>query len=139
MAATPEMRASDGDRDRVAEALREHVAEGRLTIDEFNERLQQVYQSKTYGELDKLTSDLPHIDLHSLPAQNRPIRVRRGEGKSMRTAWGAWASVSAINWVIWLIVCLTSLSFVYPWPIWITGVWGAGLLAATMFGQDRRR
>jgi ferric-dicitrate binding protein FerR (iron transport regulator) len=125
----------------VAEALREHVAEGRLTMDEFQERLQQVYQSKTYGELARLTADLPDIDLHGLPARQeaRPPEPKAASRGGMRAAWGAWAGVSAMNWAIWLVVCLTSGAFVYPWPIWITVIWGAGLVVGTVFGDDRRR
>lgn len=77
MAATPDMRASDGDRDRVAAALREHVAEGRLSVEEFNERLEQLYRSRTYGELATLTADLPEMDLHRLPAAAKATRPRR--------------------------------------------------------------
>ncbi|GLW96301.1 DUF1707 domain-containing protein [Microtetraspora sp. NBRC 16547] len=142
MAATPEMRASDGDRDRVAAALREHVAEGRLTVDEFNERLAQLYQSRTYGELATLTADLPDIDLHRLPATvstgSRP-RPKRGGQPGLKAAWAAWATASAINWVIWLIVVVTSVEWVYPWPLWVMGPWGAVLLVGTVFGREHRR
>ncbi|QDY80928.1 DUF1707 domain-containing protein [Streptomyces qinzhouensis] len=53
------MRASDTERERIAERLREAVAEGRLTMEEFNERLDAVYQARTLGELEPLVSDLP--------------------------------------------------------------------------------
>lgn len=139
MAAAPEMRASDGDRDRVAAALREHVAEGRLTIDEFNERLEQVYQSRTYGELARLTSDLPEIDLHRLPATAQPVRRPRPSRDdkaraALKASWSAWAGASAVNWVIWLIVGVSSGHFVYPWPLWVMGPWGVILLMGTIFG-----
>ncbi|MFI8391707.1 DUF1707 domain-containing protein [Streptomyces sp. NPDC085540] len=55
----PELRASDADRDRVAERLRDAVAEGRLDMDEFEERLDAAYKSRTYAELEPLTRDLP--------------------------------------------------------------------------------
>ncbi|WP_433499616.1 DUF1707 SHOCT-like domain-containing protein [Sphaerimonospora sp. CA-214678] len=145
MAATPEMRASDGDRDRVAAALREHMAEGRLTVDEFNERLEQVYGSRTYGELARLTSDLPEIDLYTLPAAvektaGRPPSLRSPAG--LKAAWGAWAAASAVNWVVWLITCISSGDMIYPWPLWVMGPWGAVLLVGTIFGgagQGRSR
>ncbi|MGI5161245.1 DUF1707 SHOCT-like domain-containing protein [Microbispora sp. CA-102843] len=144
MAAAPEMRASDGDRDRVAAALREHVAEGRLTIDEFNERLEQVYQSRTYGELAKLTSDLPAIDLHRLPAATesvqrpRPARPDDKARAGLKAAWTAWAGASAVNWMIWLIVGVSSGHFVYPWPMWVMGPWGVILLINTLSGTAGR-
>ncbi|MCX3060120.1 DUF1707 SHOCT-like domain-containing protein [Streptomyces beihaiensis] len=55
----PELRASDADRERVAERLREAVAEGRLDMEEFDERLEAAYKARTYGELAPLTRDLP--------------------------------------------------------------------------------
>ena len=146
MAAAPEMRASDGDRDRVAAALREHVAEGRLTVDEFNERLEQLYQSRTYGELAKLTSDLPEIDLYRLPAaasvrRARPARRDEKGRAALKASFGAWAAASSINWMVWLIVGVTSGHFVYPWPLWVMGPWGVILLMGAIFGtanQSRR-
>jgi hypothetical protein len=53
------MRASDADRDRVADQLREALAEGRLTAEEHAERLDAVYQAKTYAELAPIVTDLP--------------------------------------------------------------------------------
>jgi hypothetical protein len=53
------MRASDSDRDRVADQLREALAEGRLTAEEHAERLDAVYRAKTYAELAPIVHDLP--------------------------------------------------------------------------------
>ncbi|MFG2945511.1 DUF1707 SHOCT-like domain-containing protein [Streptomyces adustus] len=55
----PELRASDADRERVAEVLRDAVAEGRLDMEEFEERLEATYKARTYGELAPITRDLP--------------------------------------------------------------------------------
>ncbi|MFE6717464.1 DUF1707 domain-containing protein [Streptomyces albidoflavus] len=55
----PELRASDADREKVAERLRDAMAEGRLDMDEFGERLDAVYRARTYAELEPLTRDLP--------------------------------------------------------------------------------
>jgi hypothetical protein len=139
MATTPEMRASDGDRDRVAAALREHLAEGRLDAEEFGERLEQVYGSRTYGELAKVTVDLPEIDLHRLPATPQAAgRVKpRQPGRGLSAAWAAWATAGAVNWVIWLIVSITTDGVIYPWPLWVMGPWGAVLLVSTIFGKGK--
>lgn len=53
------IRASDADRDRIADILREAMAEGRLTADEHGERVDAVYRAKTVGELEPLVRDLP--------------------------------------------------------------------------------
>ncbi|MGX1882731.1 DUF1707 SHOCT-like domain-containing protein [Streptomyces sp. NPDC055287] len=55
----PEMRASDAERERVAEVLREAVAEGRLDMEEFDQRLDAVYKARTHDELEPLVRDLP--------------------------------------------------------------------------------
>ncbi|MFE0818274.1 DUF1707 domain-containing protein [Streptomyces sp. NPDC058847] len=55
----PELRASDADRERVAEVLRDALAEGRLDMSEFEERLDATYSARTYGELAPITRDLP--------------------------------------------------------------------------------
>ncbi|MGW1213529.1 DUF1707 SHOCT-like domain-containing protein [Streptomyces sp. NPDC002499] len=57
--AVPELRASDADRERVSEILRDALAEGRLDMEEFEERLEATYKARTYGELTPITRDLP--------------------------------------------------------------------------------
>ncbi|MBK3627994.1 DUF1707 domain-containing protein, partial [Streptomyces sp. MBT49] len=53
------LRASDADRDRVADILRDALAEGRLTADEHAERVEGVLAAKTVGELEVFVRDLP--------------------------------------------------------------------------------
>ncbi len=53
------MRASDSDREAVVEELRRHHAEGRLAVDELQERVGTAYQAKTVGELASVVGDLP--------------------------------------------------------------------------------
>jgi Domain of unknown function (DUF1707) len=53
------MRVSDADRERVAERLREHFAEGRLTSEELDERVSAALGAKTQGELRAVMTDLP--------------------------------------------------------------------------------
>jgi hypothetical protein len=75
----PDLRAADADRERTAERLRESHTEGRLDIDEFQERLDRCYQAKTLGELGELVRDLPGRDKHDerrSPGSFRPSRWR---------------------------------------------------------------
>lgn len=53
------LRISDADRHRVAEILREAAGEGRLELDELDERLEATYAARTYADLVPLTVDLP--------------------------------------------------------------------------------
>jgi Domain of unknown function (DUF1707) len=59
MARRTTLRASDADREQVAERLRHATAEGRLTAEELEERLEALFAARTYGELDALVADLP--------------------------------------------------------------------------------
>jgi hypothetical protein len=54
----PNLRASDADRDRVIDVLRAATADGRLTADEFSERMEAALSSRTFRELAPLTADL---------------------------------------------------------------------------------
>lgn len=54
------LRASDKDRESAAEVLREAAGEGRLSMTELDERLDAVYEAKTYAELEPIIRDLPH-------------------------------------------------------------------------------
>jgi hypothetical protein len=65
------LRASDADRERIAEKLREAAGDGRLTMDELDERLDAVYAAKTYAELAPITHDLPDTGAGYVPAPSQ--------------------------------------------------------------------
>jgi len=65
------LRASDSDREDVAERLRVATAEGRLLASELEQRLEVAFSARTYGELDALVVDLPAAPA-PLPARRRP-------------------------------------------------------------------
>ncbi|MEV5569406.1 DUF1707 domain-containing protein [Spirillospora sp. NPDC052269] len=145
MAPNPDIRASDADRDRVAASLREHTADGRLTMDELEGRLEATYAAKTMGDLERVTADLPEADLHNrpIPAYQRTTvapPARRGAiWYGTRAMWSAWAVVVGLNIAIWAIVAVTSPVVPYPWWLWIAGPWGVMLLVRSIFGQDGKR
>jgi hypothetical protein len=55
----PDLRASDAERERTIDALRDAAAEGRLTFEELADRIESAAGARTRGELDELTRDLP--------------------------------------------------------------------------------
>ena len=84
----PEVRASDADRDRVLDVLRDAAADGRLTAAEFDERMQAALSSRTLGELAVLTADLqPRPGV--APAQAEDVVRIDQRGGSVRRA-GGW-------------------------------------------------
>jgi hypothetical protein len=72
---TPTVRASDAEREQTVELLRSHVVEGRLTLEEFAQRLDTVYAARTRPELERVTHDLPE----SAPGTSRR-RAKRFTG-----------------------------------------------------------
>ncbi|NBM19180.1 DUF1707 domain-containing protein [Streptomyces sp. GC420] len=66
------MRASDADRDRVTDILRDALAEGRLSPEEHSERIDAVYAAKTLAELDPLVRDLPAPGTRAVPGPAAP-------------------------------------------------------------------
>ncbi len=144
----PRIRASDADRDRTAALLREHHAAGRLTAEEFNERLDKAYAAKTVAELDELLADLPAIDLYQLPDASLHRRPGQAGGYPLpwltapgavsrfspawKAAWGSWLSVSLVCFVIWLL----SGHPASLWFLWVAGPWGALMLGRWLTGAN---
>ncbi|MFF8031145.1 DUF1707 domain-containing protein [Streptomyces sp. NPDC016626] len=77
-ASARDLRASDADRERVAEILRDALAEGRLDMEEFEERLDATYRARTYGDLAPITRDLPGHGTASVPAVSLAKDPERG-------------------------------------------------------------
>jgi hypothetical protein len=73
---SPELRASDADRDRAIIELREHTAAGRLTLEEFSERVDQAVAARTLAELQAVRSDLPA----ALPVEQARRRPKQFTG-----------------------------------------------------------
>jgi hypothetical protein len=136
------MRASDADRDKTAALLREHHAEGRLTAEEFYDRLDQALVAKTIGELDELLADLPAIDLYRLPAAGivpappgarRHGPLRRGGGGPLSgggaMAWVAWSAVSGVLFLAWAVTALADGGAAWlPWFLLLSAPWAWYLL-----------
>ena len=150
----PHLRASDRDRTAVATALGEHMAAGRLTLAEYEERLTQVYATKTFGGLAALTADLPPISTAHTPSAT-PTAARRPEparahgcaGGSWHggcwdgdaSGWDSWRRTAIIVLTIWAATSLLSWNLIYFWPVWVIGPWGAVLLARTVGGDSPGR
>jgi len=143
----PHLRAADADRAAVADALGTHMAAGRLTIDEFDDRLARAYAAKTYGELDELTADLPPLrqSRAAVPTPRPETRPSTGGaspdpwagGWDSSHSWRAWLTTTLIVLTVWGVTSLANWQLVYFWPVWVFGPWGAVLLAQTLTrGRD---
>jgi len=137
----PRIRASDADRDRATALLREHHAAGRLTAEEFDERMDAALSAKTLGEIDELLADLPVIDLYRLPAasRRRPAGLphqslmprtspRPGQQSPVRfspgtVAMGAWGVVTGALIAIWAVAAVVGAGTWLPWWLLVAIPW----------------
>jgi hypothetical protein len=150
--ADPRIRASDADRDRVAALLREHHAAGRLTAEEFHERMDKALEAKTLGELDELMADLPAIDLYRLPHESMP-RIPPHTGQSLlpadsgssnspvrftpgTVAMGAWAAVTAALVAIWAVAAVVGGGTWFPWWALVAIPWIWVLIRRSQHGRE---
>ncbi|GIF12292.1 uncharacterized protein DUF1707 [Actinoplanes teichomyceticus] len=119
------MRAGDSDRQRVADQLKFALDEGRLDLNEYDERVQRAYAARTYGDLDGLLDDLPgavppqraRIEPHAaqpVPAPGRP----GGHGGGRHTFTSAVAAF-VICTLVWAITVVTTGHAYYFWPAWV--------------------
>ena len=95
----PVLRASDADRDRVAAELRDHLVAGRLTLEEFSERVGAAHDARTLGELEELTRDLPATgSAASEPPRRAPTRwsVAVMGGIERRSRWRVAERTAAV-------------------------------------------
>lgn len=136
-------RASDVDREGIDAALGGHYAAGRLTLEEFQERLDQAYTAKTLGELEDLMTDLPRTDLSHLAGQcagHPPLPERRAPGTVQApggghpAVWQFWLGVAIGAFVIWLISGPT----VGPWSLWVAIPLAFIMLRRWSIGVERR-
>jgi len=140
----PDLRASDADREAVAKRLHAAGADGRLDPQELEERLEQCYAAKTFGELDRLTADLGPAPAPAPAAAPAPAPAggdqQMGWG-NWKVRWGSWAATSVLLLGIWGITCIAAGELLYFWPIWPIGFWALGNAAASIagWGQSGRR
>jgi hypothetical protein len=127
------LRASDADREWTVRQLRQHLTEGRLEIDEFMERMDRAFQSRTLDDLERTLVDLPHPPVwdrvpprrpapHAHAHQRRPVHVHRRHGIAPLAA---------------LLFLLMLLTVIWPfWPVWMLVFWAA---VVTFSHTGRRR
>lgn len=146
------MRIGTADREAAVSRLNTGLAEGRIDLAEFEERMTAVYAARTEIELVPLLADLPLTGPPDEPrpasgpvaargrardrdrtwARERSGRAGGGDTDWLYYAWRAWALAVTINIAIWAVVSLSG-GLAYFWPMWVAGPWGAVLVVNTVF------
>lgn len=131
----PSGRLPEPERDQLADAVAEAFAEGRLTKDELDARIELVFTANTKADGDSALAGLPirtsfgdgPIQAEVLPSlhhveAHKPMAPHGG-------AWGSWLLTGIVCLVIWVVTSIAAGSALSFWPGWVIGPWGAVLLA----------
>jgi hypothetical protein len=112
MADTGDIRVGDAEREAVADELREHYAQGRLTLEDFQRRLDASFAAKTRADLDTLIRDLPHTmpPGRPLPASGSAAWHQHNRGSSY--GYGGRRQRASFGRISTLLAALASLLIV---------------------------
>lgn len=127
----PDHRAADDDREQVATDLRDAFSEGRLDSDEYYRRLEAVWEARTYGELERLTADLPQPLARKRAAAEQ--ERKRKEVQEYLGEWKSWFGAAVIMIAIWAITSINQGEPTNFWPIWPLGIWAAILIGQAIW------
>ena len=115
-ATRPGDRAGDHDRQKTAARLGQALAQGYLQMDEYDRRVQAVFQTHTTGELKELLADLPLDRIRRADPRRRAARIAAAR-RGVRIHLGAFVAMAAVVLTVWAAVAVTT-SASYFWPIW---------------------
>jgi hypothetical protein len=109
-------RAGDRDRQRTATRLGQALAQGYLQLDEYDQRVQKVFQTHNSGELRELLTDLPLDRIRRADPRYRAARIAAAR-KGVRIHLAAVLAMAAVVLIVWAAVSETTGAS-YFWPIW---------------------
>ena len=138
------MSVSESERDRTVKALTRHCGEGRITLDELEERIELAFAAQTNAELHELVRDLPKDDLlavtgvapspalqpHPSPIPTTPARQHHRPAsatKAGEVALRVHATVFLAVMALLVAIYLLTDAGGYFWPIWTAMPWGMAL------------
>jgi uncharacterized membrane protein len=153
MAIRTDLRIGDADREASAAALREHYAQGRLSLEEFNQRLDAVFAATTRGQLDAITRDLPHVTAPYVPL---PVTMASATGNGGGSGYGARRSGRSGIGMLMGLVAVLAIWFLFfaqgpmmmhfhlfSWPgrfsVLLAGLLLVRSVLRRIFGLGRRR
>jgi hypothetical protein len=118
-------RIGDAERDRAADYLREHMSVGRLSQEEFDERVTAALQARTAADLEPLFNDLPApkpgqdvavTGSTPWPAYQPPTNLAAASAARAvpsSSAANLWSTLAGVSWVLWMVP-----NFVFGWHLW---------------------
>jgi len=137
MATGYNIRVGDAEREAAAGQLREHYADGRITLDELNERLDQAFAARTRADLNVVMRDLPVAPRPVLPAPGSSRSSGSGSSRSGSRGFAFLSPVFALLWLC-LVVGGVALFGLGDKPIAVVLLLAALAFLRKLFGRRRR-
>ncbi len=107
-----QLRVSDAEREQLVEELHEHTVAGRLTAEEYEQRLDAVYTARTRADLDTLRADLP---VSTIAARQALVERKSKLRRRLAQEAGASTTASTVCVAVWLAAGAHGAF----WPIWV--------------------
>lgn len=129
----PDLRVSNDEREAVVTTLGLAMSEGRLTLVEYEQRLDAVWASTTRGDLDEVVRDLP------APEKSTATDVARttSEWREYLDEWRWWLGGAIVMNGIWAVQWISDGEANNYWPLWPLGIWGVILIAMALMPEDK--
>ena len=124
------LRVGTAEREGVAQILGSAMADGRLTLAEYEERVDAVWKSSTRGELARVTDDLPAVK-----AESESDVDKSSEWREYFDEWRWWFGGAIVMTGIWGFQSISDGELNGYWPGWPLGIW-ALILVAMIFVPD---
>jgi len=105
-------RVGDRDRQKTATRLGQALAQGYLDLTEYEQRVQQAFQTHTAGELKELVADLPLDRIRRADPRRRAARAAAAR-KGVRIHFAAFLAMAAVVLAVW-----AATGVAYFWPVW---------------------
>ena len=128
--------AGDRDRETTADLLGQALAQGYLAMDEYDHRLQAVFQTKTAHDLQEFLADLPLDRIRRDDPRRHAARIAAAR-LAVRIHLGSYLAMAVIVLTVWAAVAVTT-DATYFWPVW--PILGGGIgLASHALSVPRRK
>ncbi|OZC71346.1 hypothetical protein CH251_16380 [Rhodococcus sp. 06-462-5] len=130
----PDLRVSNDEREAVVTTLGLAMSEGRLTLVEYEQRLDAVWASTTRGDLAEVVRDLP------APENSTATDVARttSEWREYLDEWRWWLGGAVVMNGIWAVQWISDGEPTSYWPLWPLGIWGIILVAMVFMPEDKK-
>jgi class 3 adenylate cyclase len=131
----PDVRVSDAERSQMADLLRRHLADGRLTMEEFSDRVAEVYDARTRADLQRTLRELPDLTQSRRPSRAVDDPAKGRQTERFRRNLAGWLTPNLICTGIW---AATSPG-AYFWPIWVLIPTTVGLVGRLISGEEKHK